>query len=195
MRQQELPFFGSLYVSPDHVGEICLYLDLCTSAGQTSLPAQKGQFRSKISQSEGCTVLMPLFPGDVASFDNHQEITDLRPQILSPFRLLFRRQLELKGRVRDGIFNEINDIGWLHNLREVVFFPVKKYPSLGKKQSFALRDLPQGFPLSSFKNPGGFRKTDDRLMFHINSHSENGLKPLNQGGFGDRSAALSHAAQ
>lgn len=41
---------------------------------------------------------------------------------MSPFRLLFGRQLELKERVRDRIFNEINDIGWLQNLREVVSF-------------------------------------------------------------------------
>lgn len=47
----------------------------------------------------------------------------------------------------------------------------KKSPSL---QSFALRDLPQGFSLSSFKN---LRKMDDRLMFHINSCNENDLKP------------------
>lgn len=114
----------------DHVVGICLCLDLCTSAGQTSppcrkvwhSPAQRGQVGSKISQSEGCTVLIPLFHGDVASFDNHQKITDLRPQILSSFRLLFRRQVELKERVKDRIFNEINDIEWLQNDREVVSF-------------------------------------------------------------------------
>lgn len=127
MRQQELPLLSSLHVMSDHVVEICLYLDLCTSAGQAcppcrNCPAHRGQFRSKISPGEGCTVLIPLFPGGVASFDNHQKITDLRPQILSPFRLLFGRQLELKARVRDRIFNEINDIGWLQNLREVVSF-------------------------------------------------------------------------
>lgn len=52
----------------------------------------------------------PIICGDFASFDNHQKITDLRSQILSPSRLLLRRQLELKERVKDGIFNEINDI-------------------------------------------------------------------------------------
>lgn len=87
----------------------------------TALPGE-GWFRSKISQGEGCTVLIPLFRGGVASSDNQPEITHPRPQILSPSRLLFRRQLELKERVRDRVFNEINDIGWLQKLREVVSF-------------------------------------------------------------------------
>lgn len=41
---------------------------------------------------------------------------------MSPFRLLLRRQLELKERVKDRILNEINDIEWLQNHREVVSF-------------------------------------------------------------------------
>lgn len=60
-------------------------------------------------------VQVPLFGGGIASFDNHQKITDLRPELLSPFGLFFIRHLELKEMVGDMIFDEINDIGGSRN--------------------------------------------------------------------------------
>lgn len=92
--------------------------------------------------------------GGIASFDNHHKITDLRPELLSPFGLLFIRHLiKLEVRVRDMIFDEINDIGWLEKLREAKWCLLgKSTDELGKKrtylQGFAARDLPQRLPLS-----------------------------------------------
>lgn len=63
-------------------------------------------------------VQVPQFGGGIASFDNHQKIKDLRPELLSPFGLLFIRHLELKERVKDMVFDEINDTGWLKKLRD-----------------------------------------------------------------------------
>lgn len=79
-------------------------------------------------------VRVPLFGGSTVSFDNHQKITDLRPELLSPFGLLLIRHLELKERVGDMIFDELNDIGWLKKLREAKWFPLgKSTDKLGKK--------------------------------------------------------------
>lgn len=75
---------------------------------------------------EDALIRVPLFGGRIASFENHQKITDLRPELFSPFGLFFIMHLELKERVGDTIFDDINDIGWLGKLREAKWSPLGK---------------------------------------------------------------------
>lgn len=90
----------------------------------------------------------------VASFDNHQKITDLRPELLSLFGLLSIRHLELKGRVGDMIFDEINDMGWPKKLKEAKWFPLgKSTVKLGKKITHLCKALLQGTFLRDSHSP------------------------------------------
>lgn len=105
----------------------------------------------------------PSFGGGLASFNNHQKTTDLRPELFSPFGLLFIMHLELKERVGDMIFDDIHDIGWLRKLREANWFPSgKSTDKLGKKKcifaKFCCKDPSSGIPtllgFLEFKKPG-----------------------------------------
>lgn len=107
----------------------------------------------RYGNTKDALIRVPSFGGGLASFNNHQKITDLRPELFSLFGLLFIMHLELQERVGNMIFDDIRDIGWLRKLREAKWFPSgKSTDKLGKKnaslQSFAARILPQGFPLS-----------------------------------------------
>lgn len=104
----------------------------------------------------------PFLGGGIAFSDNRHKITDLRPELLSPFGLLFIRHLELEERVRDMIFDEINDIGWLEKLREAKWCPLgKSTDELGKKMRICARlcckrpssEAPTLWALLEFKNP------------------------------------------
>jgi len=94
---------------------------------------------------KGVLSRVPLFGGSIASFENHHKITDLRPELLSPFSLLFTRHLEPKERVGDMIFDEMNDIWWLKKLREAKWFLLgKSTDKLGKKNTRLCKALLQG---------------------------------------------------